>query len=217
MKHNIVQIYTLALSKSSHLLDAYFDLLNDQEKEKAARFIKPTDSYNYKVHKIFEKLVLAKHLQCPPREIILKTDQLGKPLSPRGLFYSKSHSGNFVVIALATFNIGIDIELTTTDENTQIMSDVLHPEESFKEDQFFTIWSCKEAYLKFLGTGLSKSMNEVKLESLPGGTYTCDSRGALRDLKIDVGYACYLCSPCELEINVELLGHFDSLNSIQNL
>lgn len=113
-----------------------------------------------------------------PSPLSLCKDEHGRPYLthlPAGtqIDFNISHAGHYVVVALATSTakeppprIGVDIELPHPHMNySRIASRFFTSEESAtlasasdKENTFLTLWTRKEAYLKYLGTGLSAGM-----------------------------------------------------------
>ena len=87
----------------------------------------------------------------------------GKPYID-GVHFNISHSHNLVVCAFGEHDIGIDVE-KIRDYRPRV-AEKFHPEEiahleksADKNLEFFKIWTMKEAYLKCLGTGLSKALS----------------------------------------------------------
>ncbi len=87
----------------------------------------------------------------------------GKPYID-GLHFNISHSGEYVVCAFADSEVGVDIEKIR--EYRKRVAEKFHPEEiaaiensEDKDLEFFKIWTMKEAYLKCLGTGISKDLS----------------------------------------------------------
>jgi phosphopantetheinyl transferase len=86
------------------------------------------------------------------------------------LFFSISHSENMMICAVACFNIGADCQYFTGSFETcqKIAGRYFSEQENIylgdleKEkymDDFFDIWTKKEAYIKYTGKGLSEGMN----------------------------------------------------------
>ncbi len=136
---------------------------------------------------------------CSEPSVVCTTE--GKPYLPDmpDLYFNLTHSGDFVAIAYGTTPVGIDME--------KILLDGVHPgiaqrffapaeqQEATTPEGFFRVWSMKESYLKYLGTGLSYPMQSVDVlspELLPA-FYVTELEGyALavfspdRDKKVDV-------------------------------
>ena len=89
--------------------------------------------------------------------------------------YNISHSGNWVILGYLDKEIGIDIEQVymtegrkqvaamsfSTEEQTYIFEATNEEEEAMR---FSKIWTAKESYLKYLGTGLSKGMSTFSVD-----------------------------------------------------
>ncbi len=105
----------------------------------------------------------------------LKFDELGKPniignKSP--LYISISHSVDKYAFALASINIGIDIEKKrnfSNDELLRLSNKCLTEDEMkrFKLDNnsFIKLWTIKESYVKLLGTGFSIFPKQINVSS----------------------------------------------------
>jgi len=94
----------------------------------------------------------------------------GKPYlkDDTGFRFNISHSGKYVAAACSQIEVGIDIEqINRTLDRRMIADTVFTPEEkayifSSEDDKlqrlrFAELWTAKESYLKYIGTGLKKS------------------------------------------------------------
>ena len=102
----------------------------------------------------------------------------GKPYivgSP--IYYNISHSGQYVVLVTANSEVGVDVQEKRTarmkamakrffsKEEWQVLSECGSEEE--QKDLFYYIWCRKEAYGKYLGTGLNTKVLQANvLESV---------------------------------------------------
>lgn len=104
----------------------------------------------------------------------------GKPYIPGkpDFHYNLSHSGSFVVLAFGDSEVGVDVEKIRTDTDIEaIAGRFFSPEEQryIREDpvqsrcRFFEVWTGKESYVKFLGTGLKKDLTSFSVLSLEPG------------------------------------------------
>lgn len=105
--------------------------------------------------------------------------------------YNLSHAGRWVVLAWGDGEVGVDVEAIRQDARTDALaSRYFTPDEQAylragdPISCFFQLWTRKESYLKFLGTGLSKSLSGFSVLSgetgvgfrqweLPGGYWLC--------------------------------------------
>lgn len=119
----------------------------------------------------------------------------GKPYYDGDFYFNVSHSKNYLAIAIAASEVGIDIEeerkLTLGVEKRILTKDEIN---STKEKLIKT-WTAKEAYAKYKGQGLSLPFDqvaiddikkEVKLYDLSSKAYYCYAVGTekLDDIKI---------------------------------
>ena len=112
-------------------------------------------------------------------EFTVERDDYGKPhIQGRPDFhFNLSHSGSWVVIAYGASPVGIDVERIRMDTGKEnIARRHFTPEEQAylfsageeNGERFFEIWTAKESYLKYLGTGLRRSLNSFSV--VPDGT-----------------------------------------------
>ena len=89
-----------------------------------------------------------------------QTGPQGKPYLPGGPEFNISHSRGHVAVAFSDRPVGLDIELVRP-YLEKLPERIFSPEElawfrgrSCTKADFFTLWTLKESYYKFLGTGL---------------------------------------------------------------
>lgn len=86
-------------------------------------------------------------------------NQFGKPFlrSRSDLFFSLSHSGPWVVCAIASHPVGVDVEHRCPEA---VAKRHFHPlEQTSDPESLLRIWSAKEAFLKALGSGLTQRLD----------------------------------------------------------
>ena len=198
MRAAAVWIVDLAVDPAQ--LDRCAGVLDETERDRAARFLRPADRARYIASHAALRLILAGPLDLDPAEIRLATGAAGKPElagSARGaLDFNLSHSGQRALVGLAeAAAIGVDVELMrpipdavpiarahfATDETATLAA--LPPDRV--ERAFFGLWTRKEAVVKALGTGLSLPLDRFSVTLPPapprllriagGGAWTLDS------------------------------------------
>lgn len=107
------------------------------------------------------KTLIAEKSGCDIKDIHIYRDSKGKPYTDKeNIYFSISHSGEYVCVAIDTSPIGIDIEIIR-EINLNITkkvcnhSDMLFLNSGDKNLNFFKIWTAKEAYFKMTGTGIT--------------------------------------------------------------
>jgi 4'-phosphopantetheinyl transferase len=145
-----------------------------------------------------------------------------------GFSYNLSHSGEWVVIAYGNSEVGVDIE--RMQEGKEDLADKLFAQEekSFiysvegkeRTKRFTQIWTLKESYIKYLGTGLSTSLDSFSVNALEG-VVTNQNGEIQRELRLksylfDIDYYLSICSVEEevifREIKLEELIEFINKN-----
>ena len=122
--------------------------------------------------------VLGAALGLAPATVAFRYGAHGKP-HVEGLHFNISHSGARALIALAQVEVGADIELPRPRRTDAIARRFYAPGEierlfrledpAARQAEFFRLWTCKEAFLKVTGEGLSRSTRSYEIELLDGG------------------------------------------------
>jgi 4'-phosphopantetheinyl transferase len=109
------------------------------------------------------KRMLAEYTARPLQSIEIERTENGKPFA-KGipLHFSISHSGDLLCCALSRFPIGIDIEL-----RREIRPDLARRlcAEGENSTDLLALWTAKEAYFKWLGTGI-KDLKSITLQKI---------------------------------------------------
>ena len=106
--------------------------------------------------------------------IEIKRGEHGKPyILNLPAHFNVSHSGKYTILAISDKPIGIDIEiieefsailakkLFNEDELSYIAGNGPSRKKSEMQRSFYEIWTAKEAYLKYLGSGISGGVNTL--------------------------------------------------------
>ncbi|MBQ7360304.1 MAG: 4'-phosphopantetheinyl transferase superfamily protein [Lachnospiraceae bacterium] len=100
----------------------------------------------------------------------------GKPYveGTNPIFFSLSHSGDYVLLAVSDKEIGADIQLRKDGELQRIAKHFMTQEEfqlwseqppAQQKELFYQIWAGKEAYLKLTGEGMTAGFQTVRLDA----------------------------------------------------
>ena len=136
-----------------------------EERDRADRFLKPSDRARYVVTRSTLRTRLAECIDRPADQVTIRIATGGKPVlaAPQDtLHFNVSHAGDWAMIAIANYAVGIDIEQRREIDTTAFG----HPFFSIFESEFirtaadtraafFDLWVAKEAWLKATGQGLS--------------------------------------------------------------
>jgi 4'-phosphopantetheinyl transferase len=154
----------------------FLGFLSDDERVRAGRLVDHRKSTRFTIARGILRVLLGHYLSCSPERLVFSNGIHGKPrLSGRfrgKLSFNISHSEDLAIFAIAKgIEVGVDIEKIHSVGNIETTATFfLSPEESdkFKAlpggrklEQFFTLWTCKEAVLKVLGSGFNTPDNGI--------------------------------------------------------
>lgn len=151
-------------------------VLDDGEKERAASFVREADRRCYVTAHVALRSMLGACLGIEPGAVRLHREPClscggphGRPATADGpVHFSLSHSGSVALIACAAVPVGVDVEALPRPEVVREVAKELHPRETAelsalpeagRPAAFARGWARKEAYLKGLGIGLSRSLS----------------------------------------------------------
>ncbi len=138
------------------------------------------------------------------------TGEKGKPAPEgyHGVHFNISHSGRWVVVALSSDRVGVDVEkmrkvpegvahrFFSEAENTMLQN---ASDDAQKADIFFTLWTLKESFLKAIGKGLTKSLNSFTIIKTGNQEYILTNDPEAEDFHLQVfeleeGYKLAACA-----------------------
>ncbi len=141
--------------------------LSAAEADRARRILNKDDAATYVLVHAMLRLLLSRRLNIHPAKLAFETGMKGKPslVTAEPLHFNISYRKGVFAIALGKSPVGVDIELNqSTIDTAGIARNFFSANEnSFLQqfggsqeanDQFFRIWSCKEAVVKLFGRGI---------------------------------------------------------------
>ena len=136
-----------------NLADTYHHLLmkslTEEQKQRALRFKNEKDQM---------RCLLSSYLMSQLSKEELQRNETGKPFYPNGPFFNISHSGKYIIMAVANQEVGVDIE-EDIEKNMDILLKIFNEAESkmIKEHaDFYYLWCAKESLIKCMGSSISK-------------------------------------------------------------
>lgn len=186
-------------------------LLLDKEKQMTLREMKSQ-------HSVMEALTSALLLRYLIRikrgsddGVNIETNEFGKPYLKNDphFHFNLSHSDEWVICAIDTAPIGVDIEKIDY-QQPKIVLDVLSPAEANAYQRlpiddrvnfFYTIWVRKESYIKSIGVGLNIPLDSIDVFSqerehtvVPAVGGSVCQHFFIRHFLIEDGYSMALCA-----------------------
>lgn len=179
---------------SDELYSKEFELLDYARQKEILKKADINDRKRSLAGDILVKKYLSKLYGTQKEKIEIKKGKHKKPyVINLPAHFNVSHSGNYTVVAISDRPIGIDIEvikefsaitakkLFNEDELKYISGNSSTRKKSLMQKCFYEIWTAKEAYLKYLGTGISGGINSL--------SFTLNKNGLLPDKKdINLSY-----------------------------
>lgn len=99
------------------------------------------------------------------------------------MHFNLSHSGNYLLVALAGFPVGIDLEFKEKNDLLSETASVVFSEEEFLHlnsdnaggfmEKFYNFWTRKEAYIKAIGCGFSCDPKKISIHDKSGLVNDC--------------------------------------------
>jgi 4'-phosphopantetheinyl transferase len=187
--------------------------LSDDERARAARFHSDRDRERFTASHAALRTILGLYTGCRPDELTFEAGPHGKPslMGQPGatIAFNMSHSGSLAVVAIATGRrVGIDVEgarpmaerdtIVARFLSARERSDFARLPETLQTAAFFRVWTCKEAYIKAIGTGLATPLDSFSVSVDPreppglldiAGDPDEAARWSIDDLDIGPGYA----------------------------
>jgi 4'-phosphopantetheinyl transferase len=172
-----VHIWRAFMGEPSVGIPALEEFLDEEERERTARFFFAEDRRRYEVAHYVLREVLSRYLGSPPGRVRISKDLRGKPKlegesAVGGVRFSMSRSRSLVLIAVAwNREVGIDVEYIAPDPidisiaqrrfSEKEVAILRGLDQERRPEAFFWLWVRKEACLKAAGKGLSLPLDSV--------------------------------------------------------
>lgn len=209
-----VHLWRVVLDHPDEQVEALWETLSPDERERAQRFRFPRDRRRFAAARGALRSLLGRYLACDPACLRFVYGEAGKPaLPPAGggdppLRFNLSHSSEVALIAVSGREVGVDVEAINPNlalghlaarfysPAEQAWFRSLSPER--RPLAFYQIWTGKEAFLKAKGLGLGLPLDRFDVLPEQGGpSLLCGcrwdagevDRWALRPLQPGAGYA----------------------------
>ena len=155
--------------------------LSSSERQRARRLKVKQRRESFIYNRALTRHILASYAGLSPQCVPLTASPEGKPLwdAPSagnlgGLSFNLSHRGDLAILAVSQSRmVGVDLETLDAGNNYDaIARQALSPRELAHYDQLpllerpaavLRTWTCKEAFLKALGVGLSRPLAQIEV------------------------------------------------------
>jgi 4'-phosphopantetheinyl transferase len=187
-------------------------LLDDEERARSMRFVRPPDRRRFVLAHATLRLFVARCLHVHPAAVRYEYGVHGKPRLRAGLpslEFNLSHSGGLGLLAVARDRpVGTDVEQVRDVPEALSFADTLFSAAerqvlrslpaAERQGAFFRCWTRKEAMVKAIGEGLGRALGSFDVDLAPGSMSALtrfEGRSGnvtgwwLRDLTAPPGYA----------------------------
>ncbi|MBL9027776.1 MAG: 4'-phosphopantetheinyl transferase superfamily protein [Myxococcales bacterium] len=153
--------------------------LTAEEEARAGRFRFEVDRDRFRAGRGALRHWVGGALGIAPAAVVFLEGTHGKPfVEGAPVFFNLSHSGDWIVLALADAEVGVDVELAREDVDVLEIAKVVFTSRELEEldalepggeqrRAFYRLWARKEAVLKAWGTGFSLDAKRVHVGLAP--------------------------------------------------
>jgi 4'-phosphopantetheinyl transferase len=206
----------LRLDHDARTLEVAASLATDEERARAARFVRVEDRARHLLGRALARRLLSARLGVAARTLSFETDARGKPrlAAPGAPSFNVSHSGDWVVCAVADgeASVGTDVQrlepgMIRPDDYGRVFGPCERAAIGGAGDAdariaaFGRAWARKEAILKATGVGIATALETLDIVDGPDGpgwgvpgdrelAAALLGRWRLRDVPIDAMHAC---------------------------
>lgn len=236
----MLEIFTVNINDALMNYDLCDNLngLNYYGAGKHRNYLKQKDLYRSVIGEILVRTYLCKKINCINSQLRFQKNEYGKPyLSGNNeIFFSISHSGDWVCGAFSNQEAGVDIEEIDS-KNIDIAKRffcqsecdyIYHSNSNERTIRFHQMWTMKESFIKAKGKGLSILLNsfEIKRDVNSSCWYTIDEQNNkyfMQNHLYDQNYMVSVATPGPFEVftiaNIkyeELMGAFQHYQNNNN-
>lgn len=205
-----VAVFRLPVAASQSFAPQAAALLQADELRRAQRYHRPADYQRFLLGRAAQRLVLGAYLGLPPAGLHFEPGANKKPQlreAPQ-LHYNVSHAGDWVLLAVAGAEVGVDVErLDPQFAFHELLDYSFNPaEKDFIErspvpyQAFYQLWTRKEAFVKATGRGIDAEFSQVP--ALAGAHYLADfglvPAWAVSSFEVAAGYVAAVAHPAPL-------------------
>jgi 4'-phosphopantetheinyl transferase len=190
-----VDVWSIDLARSAAEVIALYELLDAAERGRASKFRAERDRRRFIVAHGTLRMVLGEYLGVEPHRLKFDVRPGGKPtLAGDGngaLHFNLSHSEDLALCAVASDEVGVDVERLRPHDDMQRVAEHFFSEIESRALRnmpgidrthfFFRTWVRKEAYLKACGDGLARDTTGFTVNERGAGVTLHTSDGCSVD------------------------------------
>jgi 4'-phosphopantetheinyl transferase len=173
-----IHLWEFSLAAAESVQTSLRAWLSEDERARAARFRFAADTRRFQVARGSLRSILGAYSGCPARDLKFSYSPHGKPRladERARIRFNVSHSGEQGLLAVVLGReVGVDIEAMRDNVEFDQLAERFFSEQEreslralppeMKLRGFYRGWTCKEAFLKAQGVGLSRSLSSFDVE-----------------------------------------------------
>jgi len=184
LRDNDIHVWRVPIDRPGTTIQALWQTLSTLEQQRAERFRADRDRRRFIVSHGALRALLSRYLGIEPGRLSFEEGAHGKPrLAGRGVAppaeFNLAHSGGLAVCAVTRQRpVGIDLEVVRPVlDADQIVERFFSARERAvyrslpvddRQAAFFACWTRKEAFIKLIGDGLSRPLDQFDVSLAPG-------------------------------------------------
>lgn len=223
-RSDCVEIYCVNISKNTKAdYESFKKIVSTERRAKAEKYRLYYDS----VRSVYAEVLLkyALKLKCEKKSIYnIAYNEYGKPYlqGENKFFFNISHSGDWAIIAFGSSQVGVDIEKIDVNNISYLADAFTEDEKTYVNTQdkaqqiknIFRLWTLKESYVKYLGTGMFTDLADFTVDLSIGKVRNTSDGAVIKGIHfnsaiIDTEYYLSVCSAdekvCVKEIELDEL------------
>lgn len=175
---NSIKVFAVQVQKAleSDLFNEMLGLIDGSKRDRILKFYHWHDAHRALFADLLVRMLLIRSKGIRNRDIFFSTLLFGKPVTNFPSFhFNVSHSGDWVVCAIDSQEIGVDIEKVGNIDleiSGNFFSKDEHADIINSEDpttRFYDYWTLKESYIKYTGKGLSLPLDSFSIRFFRDG------------------------------------------------
>lgn len=116
------------------------------------------------------KLILKKYYDIDIHKRDIYYNRYGKPMH-KDFCFNFSDSKNYIALIIGSGNVGIDVEYKRCIP-LEMINNIINENEKPLKYNLLYYWVCKEAYVKYLGTGIDSYFSKLDITKITKDVYT---------------------------------------------
>ena len=175
----MVEVFFSRVSEVNDLqfIDKSYNIVSENCKSKAKCFRFEADKLRTIIGELLARYGICNCFGIDASKLSFNVSEYGKPyIDGIPYYFNISHSDDYIICGVSDINIGVDIEkmqdidfgfacdVFSDDEMRRFSSESVEK----KKELFFSIWTLKESYVKWLGSGFHRKLSSYTVS--PKGT-----------------------------------------------